>query len=145
MNIQPLRSLSFLVRFIILGGMLALSAACSGKGELKHDVAPPPATVIVVEASQRTVPIYSEFVGQTRADETVELRARVEGILLKVHFKEGSSVRKGQLLFTIDKRPFSPGSTYASPSPPTAVDVTGPSSRNGRGEASMRVVRAGWR
>jgi membrane fusion protein (multidrug efflux system) len=62
--------------------------------------------VIVAEASQRTVPIYSEFVGQTRAEETVELRARVEGILLKVHFKEGSSVRKGQLLFTIDKRPF---------------------------------------
>jgi membrane fusion protein (multidrug efflux system) len=62
--------------------------------------------VVVAEASQRNVPIYSEFVGQTRADETVELRARVEGILQKVYFKEGSSVRKGQLLFTIDKRPF---------------------------------------
>jgi membrane fusion protein (multidrug efflux system) len=52
------------------------------------------------------VPIYSEFVGQTKADDTVELRARVEGTLLKVHFREGAPVRKGQLLFTIDKRPF---------------------------------------
>jgi len=52
------------------------------------------------------VPIYSEYVGQTRADNTVELRARVEGILQKVYFKEGTHVKKGQLLFTIDKRPF---------------------------------------
>jgi membrane fusion protein (multidrug efflux system) len=106
MNIQPLRNLSFPGRFFFVAGMLAFTAACSGKGDQKHDAAPPPATVIVAEVSQRTVPIYSEFVGQTRAEETVELRARVEGILLKVHFKEGSSVRKGQLLFTIDKRPF---------------------------------------
>jgi membrane fusion protein, multidrug efflux system len=106
MNIQPLRNLSFSGRFFFVAGMLALTAACSGKGDQKHDATPPPATVIVAEVSQRTVPIYSEFVGQTRAEETVELRARVEGILQKVHFKEGSSVRKGQLLFTIDKRPF---------------------------------------
>jgi membrane fusion protein (multidrug efflux system) len=106
MNIQPSRNLSFPGRFFFVAGMLAFTAACSGKGDQKHDAAPPPATVIVAEVSQRTVPIYSEFVGQTRAEETVELRARVEGILLKVHFKEGSSVRKGQLLFTIDKRPF---------------------------------------
>src|SRR5215217_7740865 len=106
MNILHSHNLSFAVRFFIVASMLALTAACSGKGDQKHDPAPPPATVIVAEASQRTVPIYSEFVGQTRAEETVELRARVEGILLKVHFKEGSSVRKGQLLFTIDKRPF---------------------------------------
>jgi len=106
MNILHLHNLSFQVRFFFVASMLALTAACSSKGDQKHDATPPPATVIVAEASQRTVPIYSEFVGQTRAEETVELRARVEGILLKVHFKEGSSVRKGQLLFTIDKRPF---------------------------------------
>jgi len=62
--------------------------------------------VIVAAVTQKTVPIYSEYVGQTRADNTVELRARVEGILQKVYFREGTPVRKGQLLFTIDKRPF---------------------------------------
>jgi len=86
--------------------MLAITAACTNKSKDKHDAAPPPATVVVAEVQQKTVPIYSEFVGQTTADETVELRARVEGVLEKVYFREGAPVRKGQLLFTIDKRPF---------------------------------------
>ena len=85
---------------------LAITAACTGKSKEKHDAAPPPATVVVAEVQQKTVPIYSEFVGQTTADNTVELRARVEGVLQKVYFREGAPVRKGQLLFTIDKRPF---------------------------------------
>src|ERR1051326_8837801 len=85
---------------------LAITAGCTGKSKEKHDAAPPPATVVVAEVQQKTVPIYSEFVGLTTADETVELRARVEGVLEKVYFREGTPVRKGQLLFTIDKRPF---------------------------------------
>ena len=80
--------------------------ACSKKDASHSSAAPPPPTVVVEKIDQRTVPIYSEYVGQTRADETVELRARVEGILQKVYFREGSTVRKGQLLFTIDKRAF---------------------------------------
>lgn len=85
---------------------LTFLTSCGGKTTSKTQVAPPPPTVVVAEIAQRTVPIYSEFVGQTRAEETVELRARVEGILQKVHFTEGRPVSKGQLLFTIDKRPF---------------------------------------
>jgi membrane fusion protein, multidrug efflux system len=83
-----------------------INAGCGKKDAQKVASAPPPPTVIVAEIAQRTVPIYSEFVGQTRAEETVELRARVEGILQKVYFREGAPVKKGQLLFTIDKRPF---------------------------------------
>ena len=60
--------------------MLAITAACTGKSKEKHDAAPPPATVVVAEVQQKTVPIYSEFVGQTTADNTVELRARGEGV-----------------------------------------------------------------
>src|ERR1044072_1885864 len=86
--------------------ILAITAACTGKSKEKHDAAPPPATVVVAEVQQKTVPIYSEFVGQTTADNTVELRARVEGFLRRVYCREGAPVRKGQLLFTIDKRPF---------------------------------------
>jgi membrane fusion protein, multidrug efflux system len=96
-NLLTLIGASVLVVFVFAG--------CGRKSSQTLVVAPPP-VVIVTEVSQRTVPIYSEFVGQTRADETVELRARVEGVLQKVHFAEGSAVRKGQLLFTIDKRPF---------------------------------------
>ena len=84
---------------------LMASMAC--KTKTAHSAAqPPPPTVVVAPVSQRTVPIYSEYVGQTRADNTVELRARVEGVLQKVYFREGTAVKKGQLLFTIDKRPF---------------------------------------
>jgi membrane fusion protein (multidrug efflux system) len=103
MNILHLRNLLLALGALVLA---VASAACSGKSAKHEAAAPPPPSVIVAEVSQRTVPIYSEFVGQTIADETVELRARVEGTLQKVYFREGSAVRKGQLLFTIDKRPF---------------------------------------
>jgi membrane fusion protein (multidrug efflux system) len=62
--------------------------------------------VVVASVQQKTVPIYSEFVGQTKAFETVDLRARVEGMLEATFFTEGTPVTKGQLLFRIDKRPF---------------------------------------
>ena len=92
---------------VALFGLVCVAGACSRKdaGHASAAALPPP-TVVVEKIDQRTVPIYSEYVGQTRAEETVELRARVEGILQKVYFREGSPVRKGQLLFTIDKRPF---------------------------------------
>ena len=89
-----------------LFSLVLFVGGCSKKDAGHASTAPPPPTVVVEKIDQRTVPIYSEYVGQTRADETVELRARVEGILQKVYFREGMPVRKGQLLFTIDKRPF---------------------------------------
>ncbi len=97
--------------FVSSAALIALAAliTVAGCSKSEHTAAaaqPPPPTVIVAPVTQKTVPIYSEYVGQTRADNTVELRARVEGILQKVYFKEGMPVRKGQLLFTIDKRPF---------------------------------------
>jgi len=89
----------------ILAALLTSSAGCSS--EKAHSAAQTtPPSVVVASVTQKTVPIYSEYVGQTRADNTVELRARVEGILQKVYFREGAPVKKGQLLFTIDKRTF---------------------------------------
>ena len=55
---------------------------------------------------QKTVPIYSEFVAQTDAKETVEIRARVQAFLEAQHFTEGTVVKKDQLLFTLDKREY---------------------------------------
>jgi membrane fusion protein (multidrug efflux system) len=100
------RNLSVLLAASGLTAALLMGAGCTSKAEHNAGAQPPPPSVIVAAVNQRTVPIYSEFVGQTRADDVVELRARVEGVLNKVYFKEGSAVRKGQLLFTIDKRPF---------------------------------------
>ena len=106
-KILLMRNLSVSAAVLIVLAVLITGAGCNSKGDHQAAVAqPPPPTVVVTAVSQKTVPIYSEYVGQTRADNTVELRARVEGILQKVYFKEGAPVRKGQLLFTIDKRPF---------------------------------------
>ena len=105
MKILHTQNLSVSITVAILGVSLIANTGC--KTKTAHTAAePPPTAVVVAPVSQRTVPIYSEYVGQTRADNTVELRARVEGILQKVYFREGAPVRKGQLLFTIDKRPF---------------------------------------
>jgi membrane fusion protein, multidrug efflux system len=104
-NLQ-MRKLPVSAALSIIGLAVLMTAACGKKDASKTGAAPPPPTVVVAEVTRKTVPIYSEFVGQTRADDTVELRARVEGVLEKVYFREGSPVHKGQLLFTIDKRPF---------------------------------------
>src|SRR5262249_50615721 len=101
------RNVAILASAAFAAATLALSTGCGGKADPKASAATvPPPSVVVAEVAQRTVPIYSEFVGQTKADSTVELRARVEGVLEKIYFKEGSPVKKGDLLFTIDKRPF---------------------------------------
>jgi membrane fusion protein (multidrug efflux system) len=106
MNILLKHNLSFSVAATITAATIAISAGCGGKSDVTVSASAPPPAVIVAEVAQRTVPIYSEFVGQTKAVETVELRARVEGVLQKIYFKEGTPVKKGALLFSIDKRPF---------------------------------------
>ena len=79
----------------------SLAAACAKKE------APPPAPpkVSVAPVIQRDVPVFVEAIGQTRGSTEIEVRARVEGYLESVDFKEGSYVKKGQLLYTIDPRP----------------------------------------
>jgi len=57
--------------------------------------------VNVVQVGQRTVPIYSEYVGQTYGQSDVEIKPRVEGWIQSINFKEGSTVQKGSLLYVI--------------------------------------------
>ena len=88
---------------LILASLLAASAGC-GKKEVVAP--PPPPEVKVAPVVQRDVPVYVEAIGQTRGSTEIEVRARVEGYLESVDYKEGSVVHKGQLLYTIDRRPF---------------------------------------
>jgi len=87
---------------------ISLSACDRGKEAEKKQAAPapPPPAVVVAEVIQKTVPLYSEFVAQTDAKETVEIRARVSAFLEAQHFAEGTVVKKDQLLFTLDKREY---------------------------------------
>src|SRR5687767_10019152 len=81
----------------------ALTAGCK---EPAPPPKPPPPEVQVVNVIKRDVPVYMEGIGVTRGDAEVEIRARVEGVLQAVHFTEGTQVKKGDLLYTIDPRQF---------------------------------------
>src|SRR6266498_5672016 len=71
--------------------------------------AQPPTPLPVVSVTQpiaREVVEWDEYIGRLESPATVEIRARVSGYLDKVHFKEGKEVKRGDLLFTIDPRPY---------------------------------------
>ena len=84
---------------------LATLVAGCGQGQ-QQGGAPPPPAVTVAKPVQRTVVDFDEYVGRFVAVNSVEVRARVSGYLDGVHFKDGQVVKQGDLLFTIDKRPF---------------------------------------
>jgi membrane fusion protein (multidrug efflux system) len=68
----------------------------------KETAPPPPPKVKVVDVLQTTVPVPVDFVGQTYGYKDIPIRARVDGFLTGLYFTEGSVVKKGQLLYTID-------------------------------------------
>lgn len=68
--------------------------------------APPPVPVSVAKVEEKSVTEWDEFSGRVRAIDRVEVRPQVSGIIEQVHFSDGQLVRKGDMLFTIDPRPF---------------------------------------
>ena len=66
----------------------------------------PPPEVSVVETMATDVPLFLEFVGETSGVKDITIRARVEGFLEGLHFQEGSIVKKGDLLYTLESQPF---------------------------------------
>jgi RND family efflux transporter MFP subunit len=83
--------------------LLALIAACNRN---QAAVEPAPLEVSVAPVEQAKIPVYIEHVGATEAVNTVEVRARVRGVLEKVLFKEGADVQQGDLLFVIEPAPY---------------------------------------
>jgi multidrug efflux system membrane fusion protein len=66
----------------------------------------PPAPVVVSTVEQRNVPVQITAIGNVEAYQTVQIRSQVNGQIETIHFKEGQDVRQGQLLYSLDKRPF---------------------------------------
>lgn len=96
--LNPKRSLSAFCLLLLSLLLIFLVFAC---GEEEQQTGPPP-EVQITKALKMNVPVTGEWVGQTFGAVDIEIRARVEGWLTGIYFKEGSEVRQGALLYTID-------------------------------------------
>lgn len=100
-------SLSSASRVLALTLPVAMLIALAGCGsQAAEKSGPPPADVSVAPVISKNVRQWDEFTGRVAAVETVELRPRVSGYIERVAFKEGQEVKKGDLLFVIDQRPY---------------------------------------
>lgn len=76
--------------------------SCGGEDQVQI----PPPQVQVYVTTTTDVPIFKEFIGETQGFKDIDIRARVEGYLEGINFEEGSVVKEGQLLYTIESQPF---------------------------------------
>ena len=87
--------------------LLLLMLGCNNKDAVQAAKPQMPnAPVKVATVSSRTMPVSLQAIGNVEAISTVTIKAQISGQLVGVHFKEGDFVKKGQLLFTIDRAPF---------------------------------------
>ena len=94
----------------LVGASLFMLGVCSlvlggCKGEAQPP-APPPPEVTVIEAKPQNVTVYNEYVAQTQAPDTIEIRSQVTGLLQRQAFADGARVKRGDVLYVIDQRPF---------------------------------------
>ena len=102
-KIPSLKVLGVSASVVLLGFALA---GCEPGQPKAASAPPPPPQVTVAKPSKRLVADHDEYVGRFVAVDAIEVRARVSGYLDAIHFKDGQLVKKGDLLFTIDRRPF---------------------------------------
>ena len=96
-----------LISLIVVAGLVIIGALLvAGRSNKPAKAAPPPLEVEVVQVEQQDVPVYSEWIGTTDGMVNADIKAQVTGYLLRQNYKEGSLVKKGELLFEIDPRPF---------------------------------------
>jgi RND family efflux transporter MFP subunit len=96
----PLGQTAILILTVLIFGVLS---GCSEKNEY---VEPPAPEVTVSKPLVKNVTEYLKFTGTAKAIEEIDIRARVEGFLENLHFEDGAYIKKGQLLFTIDPKPY---------------------------------------
>lgn len=95
--------LYLLVALLVSSALLALTTACGKKSQA---ASPPPPNVGVVTVTQENVPIYGNWVATLEGFTNANIQPQVSGYLIKQDFREGSFVRKDEILFEIDPRPF---------------------------------------
>jgi RND family efflux transporter MFP subunit len=103
---KPLQILKLGRRLTILLLLTPVLAACGQSQSQPQAAAPPPPQVTTAKPTSKMIADQDEYVGRFVAVESVEVRARVPGYLEAIHFQDGQLVKAGDLLFTIDRRPF---------------------------------------
>src|SRR6267154_673098 len=91
---------------VVAIGMIVAVVVVAVRSDKPAQAAPRQLDVEVVRVEQKDVPLYSEWIGTTEGIVNADIKAEVTGYLLKQDYKEGSFVKKGQLLFELDPRPF---------------------------------------
>jgi membrane fusion protein, multidrug efflux system len=92
---------------LVAGGLAAYFASDSrAKEQRKAPKGPPAVPVTVARVEQMTLPVYLRAIGNVEAFATVAVKARVDGQIVSVNFREGEAVQKGDVLFRIDARPY---------------------------------------
>jgi multidrug efflux system membrane fusion protein len=104
MRYDERRRLRFGVVLSLLGLSGGLLTGCTNKAQQNFDR--PPAPVSVSVAIAQDVPTYLDAIGKTVAREVVSIQPQASGRITRIHFTDGADVKKGDLLFTIDTRPF---------------------------------------
>jgi multidrug efflux system membrane fusion protein len=94
----------FVIALLAAAAFVALQADRGSKADTQKAAAPVPVTTAAVV--RKTVPVRLYAIGNVEAYTSVAVKARVDGQIVAVHFKEGDEVRQGAVLFEIDPRPF---------------------------------------
>jgi membrane fusion protein, multidrug efflux system len=103
-GIRALPRLALFTMLFVVVLTAAFSTGCVNKAQQNFER--PPAPVEVTVAIGQDVPTYLDAIGKTVAREVVSIQTQVSGRIMKIHFTDGANVKKGDLLFTIDTRPF---------------------------------------
>jgi len=90
----------------LLGAVLLLNAVGCSNSKVRAAAPPPPPVVEVAPVTQKDVPVQGEWVGTLEGYVNAQIQPQVSGYLIRQDYREGGFVRKGQLLFEIDARPF---------------------------------------
>jgi len=101
---NPLKALA--IALTLVAGVLVIILMTRTDGRPQREKRDPLVPVKVATAIQKAVPVQLQAVGTVEAYATVSIKSRVDGQLMGIHFREGQDVKKGDLLFTIDPRPF---------------------------------------
>ena len=123
---------------LAMSGLSAALAGCVNKAQQSFER--PPAPVVVSTAVSQDVSNYMDALGKIVARETVAIQPQVSGRIDKIHFADGANVRKGQLLFTIDPRPFDANLKQAQAN--LAKDVA--AKKQAEANLAREVARENW-